>query len=170
MPQTQALTLSINVSAKQFYQNTFAKQVKDAVVHSGINPMRLKLELTESIMLENIEETIIKMMELRNIGVNFSLDDFGTGYSSLQYLKLLPLYQLKIDQSFVKEIVTDSSDQVIVRTVIVIAETLNLDVIAEGVETEEQRELLMNCGCHAYQGFLFGKAMPITQFNLALKS
>ncbi len=169
-PHTQVLTLSINVSAKQFYQSTFAKQVQTAVKHSGINPMQLKLELTESLMLENIEATITKMMELKNIGVNFSLDDFGTGYSSLQYLKLLPLYQLKIDRSFVREIVIDSSDQAIVRTVIAMAETLNLGVIAEGVETEEQRELLMNCGCNAYQGFLFGKPVPIAQFNLALKA
>jgi diguanylate cyclase (GGDEF)-like protein/PAS domain S-box-containing protein len=169
-PQTQGLTLSINVSAKQFYQDTFAKQVQAAVKHSGINPMQLKLELTESIMLENIEATITKMMELKNVGVNFSLDDFGTGYSSLQYLKLLPLSQLKIDRSFVREIAIDSSDQAIVRTVIAIAGTLNLDVIAEGVETEEQRELLMNCGCNAYQGFLFGQPVPIAQFDLALKS
>ncbi|WP_367186088.1 EAL domain-containing protein [Methylotenera sp.] len=167
--QTQGLSLSINVSAKQFYQSTFAKQVQAAVKNSGINPMRLKLELTESIMLENIEATITKMMELKNIGVNFSLDDFGTGYSSLQYLKLLPLDQLKIDRSFVREIAIDTSDQAIVRTVIAMAETLNLDVIAEGVETDEQRELLMNCGCNAYQGFLFGRPVPIAQFNLALK-
>ncbi len=169
-PQTQGLTLSINVSAKQFYQSTFAKQVQAAVKHSGINPMLLKLELTESIMLENIEATITKMMELKNTGVNFSLDDFGTGYSSLQYLKLLPLYQLKIDRSFVREIVIDTSDQAIVRTVIAMAETLNLDVIAEGVENHEQRELLMSCGCNAYQGFLFGRPVPIAQFNLALNS
>ena len=168
MRQTQGLTLSINVSAKQFYQNTFANQVQTAVQHSGINPMRLKFELTESIMLENIEATITKMKEIKNIGVNFSLDDFGTGYSSLQYLKSLPLYQLKIDRSFVREIAINSSDQAIVRTVIAMAETLNLDVIAEGVETDEQRELLISCGCDAYQGFLFGKPMPIDQFNLAL--
>lgn len=168
--QTQSLTLSINVSAKQFYQSTFANQVKDAVKLSGINPMQLKLELTESIMLENIEATITKMKELKNIGINFSLDDFGTGYSSLQYLKSLPLYQLKIDRSFVREIAFDTSDQAIVRTVIAIAETLNLNVIAEGVETEEQRQILMNCGCNAYQGFLFGRPVPIGQFNLALKS
>jgi diguanylate cyclase (GGDEF)-like protein/PAS domain S-box-containing protein len=167
--QTHELTLSINVSAKQFYQSTFAKQVQAAVAQSGINPMRLKLELTESIMLENIEATITKMMELKNIGVKFSLDDFGTGYSSLQYLKLLPLYQLKIDRSFVREIAVDSSDQAIVRTVIAMADTLNLDVIAEGVETDEQRELLMSCGCNAYQGFLFGRPVPISQFNLSLK-
>ena len=170
MPQTQNLTLSINVSAKQFYQSTFAKQVKAAVKNGGINPMLLKLELTESIMLENIEATITKMNELKNIGVNFSLDDFGTGYSSLQYLKLLPLYQLKIDRSFVRDIAVDTSDQAIIRTVIAMADTLNLNVIAEGVETEEQRELLINCGCHVFQGFLFSRPVPISQFNQALNS
>jgi EAL domain-containing protein (putative c-di-GMP-specific phosphodiesterase class I) len=169
-PSTQSLTLSINVSAKQFYQANFAAQVKTAVKRYGVNAMQLKLELTESILLEHIDDTIIKMKELQKIGVQFSLDDFGTGYSSLQYLKLLPLYQLKIDRSFVRDIVTDSSDQAIVRTVIAMAQTLNLDVIAEGVETEVQREILANCDCNSYQGFLFGKAMPIEQFDLALKS
>lgn len=167
---TQNLTLSINVSAKQFYQANFATQVKAAVKRYGVNAMQLKLELTESILLEHIDDTIIKMKELQKIGVQFSLDDFGTGYSSLQYLKLLPLYQLKIDRSFVRDIVIDSSDQAIVRTVIAMAQTLNLDVIAEGVETEVQREILANCDCNSYQGFLFGKAMPIEQFDLALKS
>ncbi len=167
---TQNLTLSINVSAKQFYQDNFASEVKAAVKRNSINPMRLKLELTESILLEHIDDTIIKMKELQKIGVEFSLDDFGTGYSSLQYLKLLPLYQLKIDRSFVRDIVINSSDQAIVRTVIAMARTLNLDVIAEGVETEVQRELLANCDCNSYQGFLFGKPVPIAQFNLALKS
>jgi diguanylate cyclase (GGDEF)-like protein/PAS domain S-box-containing protein len=169
-PSTQSLTLSINVSAKQFYQANFAAQVKAAVKRYGINAMQLKLELTESILLEHIDNTIIKMKELQKIGVQFSLDDFGTGYSSLQYLKLLPLYQLKIDRSFVRDIVIDTSDQAIVRTVIAIAQTLNLDVIAEGVETEVQREILANCDCNSYQGFLFGKAMPIEQFDLALKA
>jgi diguanylate cyclase (GGDEF)-like protein/PAS domain S-box-containing protein len=168
-PPTQSLTLSINVSAKQFYQANFTAQVKAAVKRYGINAMQLKLELTESILLEHIDNTIIKMKELQKVGVKFSLDDFGTGYSSLQYLKLLPLYQLKIDRSFVRDIVIDSSDQAIVRTVIAMAQTLNLDVIAEGVETEVQREILANCNCNSYQGFLFGKAIPIEQFDLALK-
>jgi diguanylate cyclase (GGDEF)-like protein/PAS domain S-box-containing protein len=167
---TKNLTLSINVSAKQFYQVDFVTQVKAAVKRNGINPMLLKLELTESIMLENIEATIAKMNQVKSIGINFSLDDFGTGYSSLQYLKLLPLYQLKIDRSFVRDIVIDSSDQAIVRTVIAMAQTLNLEVIAEGVETEVQRELLAGSGCNTYQGFLFGRPVPIEQFDLALKS
>jgi diguanylate cyclase (GGDEF)-like protein/PAS domain S-box-containing protein len=168
-PSTQNLTLSINVSAKQFYQANFAAQVKAAVKRYDVNAMQLKLELTESILLEKVDGTIIKMKELKDIGVNFSLDDFGTGYSSLQYLKLLPLDQLKVDRSFVRDIATDSSDQAIVRTVIAMAQTLNLDVIAEGVETKEQQEILANCDCNSYQGFLFGKAIPIEQFNLALK-
>jgi EAL domain-containing protein (putative c-di-GMP-specific phosphodiesterase class I) len=131
--------------------------------------MQLKLELTESLLLENIEDTIVSMSALGEIGVQFSLDDFGTGYSSLQYLKKLPLYQLKIDQSFVRDIVTDSHDRSIVRTIIAMAQSLYLNVIAEGVETEEQKALLLSNGCKRYQGYLFGKPVPIKEFNAALK-
>lgn len=166
---TRNLTLSINVSAKQFYQVDFAAQVITVVKNFGINPKLLKLELTESMLLEHIDDTITKMNELKKVGVHFSLDDFGTGYSSLQYLKLLPLYQLKIDQSFVSDIATDVSDQAIVRTIIAMAETLNLEIIAEGVETTVQRELLANCGCNTYQGYLFGRPLPIEQFEASLK-
>ena len=167
---TRDLTLSINVSAKQFHQADFAAQVLSSVQSFGINPEKLKLELTESMLLEHIEDTVTKMKALQKVGMHFSLDDFGTGYSSLQYLKLLPLYQLKIDRSFVNDIEVDSSDQAIVRTVIAMAQTLNLEVIAEGVETEIQRALLASCGCNNYQGFLFGKAMPIKEFNLSIKT
>ncbi len=166
---TRHLTLSINVSAKQFRQADFVHQVQAAIKRHNINPLQLKLELTESLLLENIEDTIVSMAELGEIGVQFSLDDFGTGYSSLQYLKRLPLYQLKIDQTFVRDIVTDNYDKSIVRTIIVMAQSLSLDVIAEGVETEEQRELLLSNGCKHYQGYLFGKPVPINQFNAALK-
>jgi EAL domain-containing protein (putative c-di-GMP-specific phosphodiesterase class I) len=134
----------------------------------AINPMLLKLELTESMLLNSIDSTIATMNALKGIGIRFSLDDFGTGYSSLQYLKLLPLYQLKIDQSFVRDIAFDSSDQAIVRTIIAMAHTLNLNVIAEGVETEEQQSLLLNNGCTCYQGYLFGRPVPIDQFDSAL--
>jgi len=167
---TRELTLSINVSAKQFRQAQFVTQVQDTVEQYAINPMLLKIELTESMLLDNIDGTISIMNALKKIGIRFSLDDFGTGYSSLQYLKRLPLYQLKIDQSFVRDIAIDSSDQAIVRTIIAMAHTLNLNVIAEGVETEEQQGLLLNNGCTHYQGYLFGKPVPIDQFESSLTS
>lgn len=165
---TRDLTLSINVSAKQFRQDQFVAQVQDSVAQYAINPKLLKIELTESMLLDNVDGTISTMNALKEIGIRFSLDDFGTGYSSLQYLKRLPLYQLKIDQSFVRDIAIDSSDQAIVRTIIAMAHTLNLNVIAEGVETEEQQELLLNNGCTHYQGYLFGKPAPIAQFEASL--
>jgi diguanylate cyclase (GGDEF)-like protein len=166
---TRDLTLSINVSARQFRQPDFVAQVRTAINRHSIDPMQLKIELTESILLEDIEDTIVSMIALGEIGVQFSLDDFGTGYSSLQYLKRLPLFQLKIDQSFVRDIVIDSHDRSIVRTIISMAQSLYLNVIAEGVETEQQRELLLSNGCKRYQGYLFGKPLPIDQFNAALK-
>jgi diguanylate cyclase (GGDEF)-like protein/PAS domain S-box-containing protein len=165
---TKNITLSVNVSAKQFQQADFSTQVEATVQRYGINPMKLKLELTESILLEDFDSTAATMSALENIGVQFSLDDFGTGYSSLQYLKRLPLHQLKIDQSFVRDILADNSDKAIVRTIIAIAQSLELNVIAEGVETEEQRQLLLQKGCHTFQGFLFGEAVPIEQFEAAL--
>jgi diguanylate cyclase (GGDEF)-like protein/PAS domain S-box-containing protein len=167
---TSQLTLSINVSAKQFYQADVVARVQDAVKKYAIDPAKLKLELTESMLLDNVENTITTMNALKEIGIRFSLDDFGTGYSSLQYLKRLPLYQLKIDQSFVRDIAVDSSDQAIVRTIIAMAHTLNLSVIAEGVETGEQQDLLLSNGCSNYQGYFFGKPVPIEQFDAALKA
>ena len=166
---TRDLTLSINVSAKQFRQADFVNQIKEAVKRNDINPMLLKLELTESMLLDNIEDTVTTMNKLKEVGIRFSLDDFGTGYSSLQYLKRLPLYQLKIDQSFVRDIAVDSSDQAIVRTIIAMAHTLNLNVIAEGVETEEQQSLLLNNGCTHYQGYFYGRPVPIEQFEVLLR-
>ncbi len=168
-PLTSALVLAVNVSAKQFRQSDFANQVHAAVNRHTINPERLKLELTESLLLNDMEETIASMIVLKNIGVQFSLDDFGTGYSSLQYLKQLPLDQLKIDQSFVRDLTSDNSDRAIVRTIIAMAKSLNLDVIAEGVETEEQRLILQDKGCVHYQGYLFSKPVPIDEFNRQLE-
>ncbi|HZW24902.1 MAG TPA: EAL domain-containing protein [Gallionella sp.] len=164
----RGLQLAINVSAKQFRQAGFVGQVQDAVRRSGIDPRLLKLELTESMALENVEDTIAKMSELKQFGVSFSMDDFGTGYSSLQYLKQLPLAQIKIDQSFVRDIATDSNDAVIVQTIIAMSEALGLSVIAEGVETEAQWAFLDSHGCGAYQGYLFGRPLPLAQFEAAL--
>jgi len=167
---TRQLTISVNVSAKQFRQADFIDRVKAVLALYEISPKLLKLELTESILLENIEETIITMNALKELGIMFSLDDFGTGYSSLQYLKRLPLYQLKIDQSFVHDIAVDSNDQAIIRTIIAMAHMLDLNVIAEGVETLEQQQILLSHGCTHYQGYLFGKPMPIEQFEISLQT
>ena len=168
--RTAHLTLSVNVSAKQFHQTNFVTQVQKVVKHYGINPERLKLELTESILLKNIDDVIESMYVLNKVGIRFSLDDFGVGYSSLQYLKKLPLAELKIDQSFVQDIELDSSDQVIVRTIIAMAHSLELNVIAEGVETEGQKEFLVNSGCNSFQGYLFGKPLLLGEFEALLES
>jgi EAL domain-containing protein (putative c-di-GMP-specific phosphodiesterase class I) len=159
--RTRDLVLAVNVSAKQFRQPDFVAQVQEAVLKNNIKPDLLKLELTESMLVENIEQIIDTMNALKSIGIKFSLDDFGTGYSSLQYLKLLPLNQLKIDQSFVRDIATDFSDRAIVLTIITMAHSLGLDVIAEGVETEEQRQFLFDNGCSNYQGYLFSKPVAV---------
>jgi len=166
---TRDLVLAVNVSANQFRQEDFVAQVRAAMKRHAINPRLLKLELTESMLLEDIEDTIATMGALRKSGVQFSLDDFGTGYSSLQYLKRLPFDQLKIDQSFVRDIATDDSDAAIVRTIIAVAQSMNLGVIAEGVETEAQRQLLLDNGCIHYQGYLFGRPVPVEQFEAQLQ-
>jgi len=166
---TSNLVLAVNVSAKQFRRANFVEQVKSAVQRYAIKPSLLKLELTESMLIDSIEDTIATMNALNEVGVQFSLDDFGTGYSSLQYLKRLPLDQLKIDQSFVRDIVVDNSDKAIVKTIIAMAHSMDIDVIAEGVETEAQRQLLLDEGCTHFQGYLFGKSVPIAQFEALLK-
>ncbi|HEX5364752.1 MAG TPA: EAL domain-containing protein [Gallionella sp.] len=168
-PESAHLTLAVNVSASQFRLPTFVEEVLVLIDHFGINPEKLKLEITESMLLDNINSIIAKMTELKMRGINFSMDDFGTGYSSLQYLKQLPLSQLKIDQSFVRNIAVDTNDKAIVRTIIAMAQSLELDIIAEGIETQEQRELLLGKGCTRYQGYLFGRPMPIEQFDASLK-
>jgi EAL domain-containing protein (putative c-di-GMP-specific phosphodiesterase class I) len=168
-PETSHLTLAVNLSANQIRMPHFVDEVLTLLDSTGINPAKLKLEITESILLENMEDIVEKMIRLKARGVNFSIDDFGTGYSSLQYLKCLPLDQLKIDQSFVRDLTFDSNDRTIVRTIIAMATSLGLDVIAEGVETEEQLQLLKNKGCKTFQGFLFGKPVPIQEFTIALK-
>jgi diguanylate cyclase (GGDEF)-like protein/PAS domain S-box-containing protein len=168
-PLTSDIVLSVNVSAKQLHQVDFVQQVLATVQRHGTKQARLKLELTESMLLDNINGIIAKMNALNKTGIHFALDDFGTGYSSLQYLKKLPLKQLKIDQSFVRDIATDSSDRKIVRTIITMASSLGIDVIAEGVETAEQRRFLLDSGCLQYQGYLFNKPNTIEEFEANLK-
>lgn len=166
---TSDLTLSVNVSAKQFHQDGFVSQVEAIVRRYGFNPCQLELELTESMLLENVDNIINSMSRLRQMGIQFSLDDFGTGYSSLQYLKRLPINQLKIDQSFVRDITFDEQDRSIVRTIIAMAHSMNLEVIAEGVETEEQRQRLLHKGCNQFQGYLFGTPIPVNEFEEMLQ-
>jgi len=164
-PAMAHLTVAVNVSARQFRHKNFVDEVLAILDHTGANPQRLKLELTESLLVSNMEETIEKMSALKAKGVRFSLDDFGTGYSSLSYLKRLPLDQLKIDQSFVRDVLTDSNDAAISRTIIALAQSLGLGVIAEGVETQAQRDFLSSAGCHAYQGNLFSSPLPLQGFE-----
>jgi len=166
--RSRDLVISINVSAKQFHQSDFVNQIQAALQRHSINPKLLKLELTESLLQNDIEETIATMTTLNKIGVQFSLDDFGTGYSSLQYLKRLPLDEIKIDRSFVRDVDTHSSDKAIVSTIIAMAQMLSLDVIAEGVETRDQRQFLLDNGCTHFQGYLFGKSVPIEQLDILL--
>ena len=160
-PKKSLHGISVNVSSLQFAQEDFPKQVSMAVMDTGANPSRLKLELTESLLLDNVDDTIDKMKAITRMGIHFALDDFGTGYSSLSYLKHLPLSWLKIDQSFVRDMLSDSEDEAIVRTIIVLAKTLSLTVIAEGVETEEQYQHLLRLDCDEFQGYYFGRPAPL---------
>lgn len=165
----QNLTLSVNISARQFYQGGFVHDVSEALLSAQADASRLKLEITESLLIANAEEVAAKMAVLKEQGIGFSLDDFGTGYSSLSYLKRLPLDQLKIDQSFVRDILVDANDAAIAKMIIALGKSMGLMVIAEGVETQEQRERLSELGCSAYQGYLFCRPMPIEPFESFLQ-
>lgn len=167
---TQHLQLAVNVSARQFHQTDFVEQMRQMLSRSAIKPDRLKLELTETLILDDIKDTVFKMNALREIGVRFSMDDFGTGYSSLAYLTQLPIDQLKIDQSFVHNIGMKPSDSMIVQTIIGMAKNLGMEVIAEGVETEAQRAFLEQHGCQVCQGYLFSKPVPLPAFEQLLKT
>lgn len=157
--------VAVNVSAKQFHHADFVDHVTDAVVASGIRPHLLELELTESLLLQDVDQVIHKMERLQQLGVSFSLDDFGTGYSSLSYLKRLPIHKLKIDQSFVRDMVDNTHSESIVRTVVALAHSLDLDVIAEGVETQVQQAQLQQLGCHRFQGYLFSRPVPASELQ-----
>ncbi len=165
-PDTRHLSLAVNVSGRQFYQPDFVDEVRDCIDRFGINSGNLKLELTESIVLSDVEDTIARMEQIRALGVRFALDDFGTGYSSLSYLKRLRFDQLKIDQSFVRDMIVDKSSAAIVRAILAMSESLGLEAVAEGVETEPQSQILHQQGCRTYQGYLFGRPMPIEDWNV----
>lgn len=164
-PAMGRLSLSVNVSAMQFMQADFVEQVQRTLAARGANPQRLKIELTEGILVEDVEVVVDRMQRLKDMGIGFSLDDFGTGYSSLTYLKKLPLGQLKIDRSFVRDVLTDANGAAIAKTIVALGQTLGLDVIAEGVESEQQRDFLDDIGCHAYQGYLFSRPVPLEEFE-----
>jgi len=166
--ETAHLTLAVNVSARQFQQPGFVEEVLSVLAHTRANPHKLKLELTESVLLSHFESIIGTMAALNAQGIVFSLDDFGTGYSSLSYLQRLPFRQLKIDQSFVRGLLTDANCSAIAYSTVVLAQSLRLDVIAEGVETREQLEQLKSFGCKAFQGYYFGRPVPAGEFNRCL--
>lgn len=164
-PELAHLTMAVNVSARQFSQPDFVDQVLSTVKNTGANPRQLKLELTEGVLVSNVDDTIAKMHALKAAGVGLSLDDFGTGYSSLLYLKRMPLDQLKIDKSFVRDVLRDANDRAIAKAIVVLAHTLGMAVIAEGVETPEQYAFLMAIGCTDFQGYLFSKPLPLLEFE-----
>ena len=168
MPALRHLTLAVNVSARQFRQADFVDMLAAIIARHPCDVSRLKLELTESVVLNDVAEVVHKMEALRALGLTLSMDDFGTGYSSLSYLKNLPLAQIKIDQSFVRDITTDATDAVMVKTIIDLARNFGLEVIAEGVETQEQLDFLRGHGCLMYQGYLFGKPVPLDVFESRL--
>jgi diguanylate cyclase (GGDEF)-like protein/PAS domain S-box-containing protein len=169
-PATAHLTMAVNVSARQFQQTGFVDSVLATLLRTGAKPQLLKLELTESMLVDDVEAVIAKMGALKARGASFSLDDFGTGYSSLAYLKRLPLDQLKIDQGFIRNIVTDPNDAAIAKMVVALAESMGLSVIAEGVELQAQADFLAHLGCHACQGYLFSKPLPLEEFEAMVLS
>lgn len=163
---TRHLTVSVNVSARQFHSPDFVQSVTDAVRQTGARPELVQLELTEGLMLHDVADVVEKMKAIKGMGIGFSIDDFGTGYSSLSYLKRLPIDELKLDQSFVRDLRIDPSDQTIARAVINLGHSLGLRVIAEGVETVQQRDILLQLGCDAFQGFLYGRPVDVGQLGL----
>lgn len=169
-PATAHIDIAVNVSARQFHHPQFVAEVLELIAAAGIDPRRLKLELTETSLLENLDETVARMNALKTHGISFALDDFGTGYSSLAYLRQLPLDTLKIDRSFVLDLMTNQNDAVIARTIIALGRSLGLRVLAEGVETTAQRDFLFEHGCDAYQGYLCARALPAGEVHALIAS
>ena len=156
--------ISINISPRQFSNLNFVEGIYSILHKTSVNPSQLMLEVTEGVIVRNLDRTISNMQTLKKLGIRFSIDDFGTGYSSLSYLKQLPIDELKIDRSFICDISATKNDAVIVDTIVSMAHHLDLDIIAEGVETKEQLEYLVDCGCNGFQGYFFGH--PVASENL----
>jgi EAL domain-containing protein (putative c-di-GMP-specific phosphodiesterase class I) len=167
---TSHLTAAVNISARQLLNPDFVKNVLTILQRTGANPQNLKLELTESMFVDDLEDVVANMTALKSHGLRFALDDFGMGYSSLAYLRRLPLDQLKIDQEFVRDILVDASSSAIAQSIISLSRAMGLSVIAEGVETEGQRDYLARLGCHSFQGFLFSGPLPVEEFQRLLPS
>ncbi len=163
-PKTADWTLAVNISPRQFRHSGFVEYVEELVRQSGIDASRLKFEVTENLLIDNLEQVADRMHHLQSLGIRFSLDDFGTGYASLSYLKLLPIHQLKIDQSFVRELGYNQDDEAIIKTILALGQSLELTVIAEGVETKQQAERLRELGCTQFQGFLYGRPVPASEY------
>jgi EAL domain-containing protein (putative c-di-GMP-specific phosphodiesterase class I) len=159
------ISISINVSARQFREPNFVRDVLETLSRTGANPHNIVLELTESTLVSDVEQVVARMSELKTYGLRFSVDDFGTGYSSLSYLQRLPIDKLKIDISFVRRLLIDPSSSAIANAIVSLARALDLEVIAEGVECEEQRNSLARMGCHFFQGYLIGRPAPVSQFE-----
>jgi diguanylate cyclase (GGDEF)-like protein len=169
-PRTQALSLAVNVSARQFHQPGFVESVAQVLAETGADPARLKLELTESAVLDDVHQAIARMARLKDLGISLSLDDFGTGYSSLSYLKRLPVEEVKIDRSFVDDLPQDPNDAAIVRAILAMSASLGLAVVAEGVENDRQYAYLLQHGCRRFQGYFFGKPMPAEELAQRLEA
>lgn len=168
-PETALIHIAVNVSAMQLRKQDFVKKVLETIARTGANPKRLALELTESMMIDNIDDVIDKMSQLKQHGIRFSVDDFGKGYSSLAYLRRLPLDELKIDRSFIRDMHLDANGGTIARTIISLGQAMGLSVVAEGVETERQKDMLTKLGCHAYQGYFFIRPLPLNEFERMLQ-
>jgi EAL domain-containing protein (putative c-di-GMP-specific phosphodiesterase class I) len=166
-PQGAGLSLSVNISSRLLYRDDFIDLIKRLLDETQANPLRLKLEITESLLLTDKDKAVTQMQALRGMGIRFSIDDFGTGYSSMTYLQQLPLDQLKIDQSFVRDLPDNVSSLAIVRAILAMADSLGLEVIAEGVENQAQLDALCNCGCKHFQGYLFGRPISVDAFQIA---
>jgi len=164
-PVLAGVRIAVNISAHQIQHEHFVTEVFSILNQTGADPANLELELTESLLLQDVEQTIEKMQQLRERGIHFALDDFGTGYSSMCYLKRLPLDKLKIDQSFVQDVMTDSNDVAIIRTIVALGQSLDLAVVAEGVETSEQKQSLSALGCRTFQGYLFSRPVPAQELE-----